>query len=107
MFRTLTAMMGRITSSSVTEALVDAQASQIEGWGAPMSITGAAVGAADGAVIGFAGLKDCALADNLGTFAPWLLPRLLGVGFLPQKISLWPNFPHFPHVGGSWHWRCE
>ena len=58
MFRTLTAMIGRITSSSVTEALVDAQASQIEGWEAPMSMSGAVVGAADGAVVGFAGLKD-------------------------------------------------
>ena len=103
-FRTLTAMIGRITSSSVTEALVDAQASQMEGWDAVMSITGAVVGAVDGAV---AGLKVCAFADNLGIFAPWLLLRLLGVGFLPQKSSLWPTFPHFPHVGGSWHWRCE
>ena len=51
-------MIGRITSSSVTEALVDAQASQMEGWGAPMSITGAVVGAAVGAVVVFAGLKD-------------------------------------------------
>ena len=66
-FRTLTAMIGRITSSSVTEALVDAQASQIEGWDALMSITGAVVGAVDGAV---AGLKVCAFADNLGMFAP-------------------------------------
>ena len=30
-FRTLTAMIGRITSSSVTEASVEAHASQIEG----------------------------------------------------------------------------
>ena len=58
MFRTLTAMIGRITSSSVTEALVDAQASQMEGWGAPMSITGAVVGAAVGADVVFAGLND-------------------------------------------------
>ena len=107
MFRTLTAMIGRITSSSVTEALVDAQASQMDGWEALMSITGAVIGAGTGAVAAFAGLKDCALADNLGMLPPWLLPRLLGVGFLPQKSSLWPTFPHFPHVGGSWHWRCE
>ena len=58
MFRTLTAMMGRITSSSVTEALVDAQASQMEGWGAPMSISGAVVDAVAGAAVVFAGLKD-------------------------------------------------
>ena len=69
-FRTLTAMIGRITSSSVTEALVDAQASQIEGWDAEMSITGAVVDAVDGAVAVLAGLKVCAFADNLGMFAP-------------------------------------
>ena len=63
-------MIGRITSSSVTEALVDAQASQIEGWDAEMSITGAVVDAVDGAVAGFAGLNVCAFADNLGMLAP-------------------------------------
>ena len=57
-FRTLTAMIGRITSSSVTEALVDAQASQMEGWDAVMSITGAVVDAVAGAAVVFAGLKD-------------------------------------------------
>ena len=52
-------MIGRITSSSVTEALVDAQASQMEGWDAVMSITGAVVGAVDGAVAVFADSRDC------------------------------------------------
>ena len=100
-FRTLTAMMGRITSSSVTEASVEAHASQIEGWAAVMSITGAAVAAEGAACVADAGLNDWALAERRGTFPPWLLARLLGVGFLPQKTSLWPSFPHLLQVGGS------
>ena len=104
-FRTLTAMMGRITSSSVTEASVEAHASQIDGWPPETSITGAAVAAVGAAGAEDAGLNDWALAERRGTFPPWLLARLLGVGFLPQKSSLWPTFPHLPQVGGSWHWR--
>ena len=105
MFRTLRAMIGRIASSLVTEAFVDAHASQIDGWPPLMSITGAVVGAGGAAEVEFAGLKDCALAESHGRFPPWSLPRLLGVGFLPQKSSLWLTFPHLPQVGGSWHWR--
>ena len=101
MFRTLTAMIGRITSSLVTEASVEAHASQIEGWAPVMSITGAAVAAVGAVGAADAGLNDWAFAERRGTFPPWLLARLLGVGLLPQKSSLWPTFPHLPQVGGS------
>ena len=30
-----------------------------------------------------------------------------GCGLHPQKSSLWPFFPHLPHVGGCGQRRCE
>ena len=53
-----------------------------------MSITGAAVAAEGAACAADAGLKDWALAERRGTLPPWLLARLLGVGFLCCKSEV-------------------